>query len=646
MIKMLKAFYSATNTAAQPSTGLFGQQNNATSGFGQPAQTQPAAPAFGGFGQSTNTGGGLFGNNAAKPAGGGLFGNTTTSTDNKPTFSFGQTNTATQASTGLFGQQNNQQQAQPAQGGGLFGNLGGGSTFGQQNNTGNTGGLFGNNAAKPTTSLFGNTSTTTPAPTLNFGGGASTNTGGGLFGGGGGGTSLFGNNQQQQQQQPQQQTQQSGGLFGGGGGGSSLFGSTFGQNQNNQPASGFNLSQPAPSFGGFGQSQNQQNNLQQSGSQGYPQLNTSIDQNPYGNNPIFANVQPIQSSGPQAVSVDSGKKQPALAISYRGAPRSTPKITKLRGFATSTSSPGLNGSRFGSPAVGSASPLAASAISRSATSSPSLALITNGGNAGYSLPPEAFVARPSVKKLVIDQKHRESSDFLSRRRNGTATPAQTTSQTDNNASERAKIAFIPQGDAAERHADISPSKTNGNKGKSVAMSAQSSAQGGATANGKKASPSADRALADGDYYTKPDISALKRMSNDDRAEVQDFVVGRLGYGEVCWLEAVDLTGLRSLDELMGTVVIIEDREVMVYPGEYEDDKPDVGQGLNVPAAVSLKNCWPLDKATRNPIKDPNNARVQQHVKKLRKKQETEFVDYEVETGTWTFKVQHFSRYVC
>lgn len=631
----------ASSNTAQPSTGLFGQQQTANTGFSQANQTSTPAPAFGGFGQTNNTSG-LFGNNANKPAGGGLFGNNSSTTENKPAFSFGQSNINAQPSTGLFGQQNAQQQ--PAQtSGGLFGNLGsGGSTFGQQNNPASSGGLFGNNAAKPPGGgLFGNTSASTPAPTLNFGTGtASNNTGGGLFGGGTGTTSLFGNNQQQQPQTTQQ-TQPTGSLFGGGTGGS-LFGSTFGQNntQNNQSTSGFGLSQPASTFGGFGQSSNQANNLQPM--QSMPLLNTSIDQNPYGNNPIFANVQPVQ-AGIRAVPLETTKKQPALTISYRGTPRSTPKINKLRGFATSASASSLADSRFGNPAIAAGSPLAASAISRSAASSPALALLGNGGSGGYSLPSEAFVSRPSVKKLVIDQKSRENPDFLARRRAGNVTPAQSQSQPENHNADKPRLPSA-QGPEPEGSSVDAVSRTNGSKAKSAMMSAQSSAQG--AGNSRKAQPAIERALVDGDYYSKPDIGTLKRMSKEDRAEVHDLVIGRHGYGEISWLEPVDLTALRSLDELMGSVVIIEDREVMVYPGEYEDDKPDIGQGLNVPAAVSLKNCWPLDKATRNPIKEGNNPRVQQHIRKLRKKQETEFVDYEVETGTWIFKVQHFSRYVC
>lgn len=668
--------------SSQPATGggLFGQASTTTPAFGQ-SSAQPASSGFS-FGQNNTAGtsGGLFG---AKPAGTGLFGGgASAGTDNKPSFSFGANNNASQPSTGLFGQQTQQPAQQPAAGGGLFGNLGQStSTFGQNTTSaaGTGGGLFGN-AAKPAgTGLFGGGASTTggaAAPSFSFGGGntgaqqpgqtGSTGLGGGLFGGGGG--SLFGNNQNQQQNtQPQQQPQAGGtGLFGGGastfGGGNSgggLFGG-LGQNQNQQqqqqqpqqPSTGL-FGSTAPSlggstgFGGFGQSQNNlmQNNqslLGQSQPAPLQPLNLSIDQNPYGNNPIFANVQPAKAAeGPRAYDADQPKKQLPLHISYRGTPRSSVKINKLRGFATSASSPGgLGASRFGSPAT-PGTPLVNS-LSRPSTASPAPG---SALDLSFSLPPQAFAARPSVKKLIIDKKHRENPDLLFGRgkASGTATPVNeaTPSQT----SQRA--VFNPDAETAER-SSVPLSRDGSRTTITSASKGKAPVTNGTAASEKAISRPAqpNKPLEEGDYYTKPDFKELQSMSEEDLSEVHDFVVGRVGYGEICWLEPVDLTGLASLRELLDRVVVIKDKEVMVYPDEYDDEKPEVGQGLNVPAVISLKNCWPLDRATREPLKDPNHQRVKQHIRKLEKKEDTEFVDYEAATGTWTFKVAHFSRYVC
>lgn len=495
--------------------------------------------------------------------------------------------------------------------------------------------------------------------------------GGGLFGGG---SSLFGNNQNQQNTQQQQPQQAGTGLFGGGAstfgtgatGGGGLFGN-LGQNQNQQQqqpqqqstglfgSTAPQLGGGGGGFGGFGQPQNNLQNqslLGQSQQQAPLQpLNLSIDQNPYGNNPIFANVQPAKpSEGPRAYDADQSKKQLPLHISYRGTPRSSIKINKLRGFATSASSPGLGASRFGSPAT-PGTPLINS-LNRPGTASPAPGTASAGAGAldlSFSLPPQAFAARPSVKKLIIDKKHRDNPDLLfgrGGRASGTATPTGEQSPAPA-ASQRA--VFNPDAETAERNSvplsrDGSRTMSSANKGK--APIANGSAVDDSRSNSRSVPPQSNKPLQEGDYYTKPDFRVLQSMSEEDLAEVHDFVVGRVGYGEICWLEPVDLTGLPSLRELLDKVVIIKDKEVMVYPDEYDDEKPEVGQGLNVPAVISLKNCWPLDRATREPLKDPNHQRVKQHIRKLEKKEDTEFVDYEVSTGTWTFKVAHFSRYVC
>ncbi|GAW14273.1 hypothetical protein ANO14919_036740 [Xylariales sp. No.14919] len=230
---------STTNTGG----GLFGNNPSTTGGFGQTGTS-----AFG-----SNTGGGLFGNKPATT--GGVFGSTATT-------------------------------SQPAQSGGLFGTSGS-SGFGTNTNTGTgafgstntntSGGLFGNaNQSKPGFS-FGNTGNTgnTGTNTGGFGSGTNnafgspnTNTGGGgLFGAtstsnnnnttGGGG--LFGNSTQQNTSAfgntggfgTQNQQQQTGGLFGSTQqkpASSGLFGSTnnasstggglFGNSTNNTSAFG------------------------------------------------------------------------------------------------------------------------------------------------------------------------------------------------------------------------------------------------------------------------------------------------------------------------------------------------------------------------------------------------------------------------
>lgn len=96
-----------------------------------------------------------------------------------------------------------------------------------------------------------------------------------------------------------------------------------------------------------------------------------------------------------------------------------------------------------------------------------------------------------------------------------------------------------------------------------------------------------------------------------------------------------------MEDLLGGIVRLEDRNATVYPEEYEDIKPPPGEGLNVPATITLENCFPLDKSTRKPIKDGDHPRVQQHVKRLRNLEGTEFIEFEAASGRWSFSVEEF-----
>ena len=74
------------------------------------------------------------------------------------------------------------------------------------------------------------------------------------------------------------------------------------------------------------------------------------------------------------------------------------------------------------------------------------------------------------------------------------------------------------------------------------------------------------------------------------------------------------------------------------------DKPDVGQGLNRPAEVTLHGVFKRDRDSGQPLRDA--ASVDAYVKRLKKlaaKQSSRFLDYNAEQGTWRFEVEHFSR---
>lgn len=83
-------------------------------------------------------------------------------------------------------------------------------------------------------------------------------------------------------------------------------------------------------------------------------------------------------------------------------------------------------------------------------------------------------------------------------------------------------------------------------------------------------------------------------------------------------------------------------ELAVYPDDWED-KPPQGQGLNRPARITLLNCYPRDKATKQFITDLNDPRHARFLKRVKNIPETEFVSY-TDDGAWTFEVKHFSKY--
>ena len=470
----------------------------------------------------------------------------------------------------------------PSTGGGLFG---GGSTFGQpaQNPGGGLGGgLFGSKPAQPATGggLFGS---------------SNQSTGGGLFG-------------STNQAQPQQQT--------------SLFGSSA-------PSGGLGGSL----FGG-GASTNQQPGQQQQVAYA-----SAEDPNAYGSNPLFASV------GNSPARPVEEKKKPPIFTAFRGTPinRSSTKITRLRGFGTSSTS---------SPAQTNGSPLSfASSIGPSALSATSGTpargsplRLGNGLSDDVVLSPNAFVSRPSVKKLVIDRKSARSLGSPASAKDGAATPG------------RSKVTFNPEVEIPAR-SSLFGSSIASRGGGAVEEETSFAVSEGADGNTTFDSPSLNK-TADwpsrrpptastaarpkpGDYYTVPSLDTLRNFPAAKLRAVTDLVVGRVGFGQVAFSQPVDLTTLDTVEDLLGGIVRLEDRNATVYPDEYEDIKPPPGEGLNVPATITLENCFPLDKSTRKPIKEADHPRVQQHVKRLRNLEGTEFVDFEAESGKWTFEVQEF-----
>uniref|UniRef100_A0A803YGZ8 Nuclear pore complex protein Nup98-Nup96 n=1 Tax=Meleagris gallopavo TaxID=9103 RepID=A0A803YGZ8_MELGA len=592
-----KTAFGTTTTGFGTGTtgGLFGQQTQTTSLFNKP------------FGQATTT------QNTGFP-----FGNTST---------LGQPNTSTM---GIFGA------TQPSQPGGLFGtaattNAGtafgtGTGLFGQANTGFGVGGsvppvcvLEGFGANNAGNSLFGNK----PA-TGTLGTGLGTGFGTAL---GAGQTSLFGNTQPKL-----------GGTLGTGAFGAPGF--------NTSTATlGFGAPQPAVALTDPNASAAQQAVLQQ-------HLN-SLTYSPFGDSPLFRNPMSDPKKKEERLKPTNPAAQKALTtpthykLTPRPATRVRPKALQSAGSAKSQLFDGLDDDE------------------------PSL---SNG----------AFMPKKSIKKLVL--KNLSGSSLFSpvnRESDDLASPPEYPENGD-----RFFLSVPPdenhrqdgEREEEEEHHEVtrfytnpiakpipqSPENTvhkhqNSVDDTIVALNPRAALRNGLEGSSEEASFHDDSlhdereeeaetvhhvhpagiVLTRAGYYTIPSMEELAKFTNDkNECIVTDFTIGRKGYGSIFFEGEVNLTNL-NLDD----IVHIRRKEVIVYPDD--EKKPPIGEGLNRRAEVTLDGVWPTDKTSRGLIKSPERLAEMNYEGRLEsvsRKQGARFKEYRPETGSWVFKVAHFSKY--
>ncbi|XP_006032139.1 nuclear pore complex protein Nup98-Nup96 isoform X2 [Alligator sinensis] len=639
---------AATSSAA---TGLFGSTTTNT-GFSYGQNKTGFGTSTTGFG--TGTTGGLFGQQPQttslfnKP-----FGQATTTQNTG--FSFGNTSTLGQPNTntmGLFGA------TQPTQSGGLFGttantNAGTGfgtgtGLFGQANTGFGVGGstLFGN---KPAT--FGTTTTSAPS----FG----TTTGGGLFGFGTNtaGTSLFGNKPT------------TGSLGTGLGTG---FGTALGAGQtslfgNTQPklggtlgtgafgAPGFNTSmatlgfgapQPAVALTDPNASAAQQAVLQQ-------HLN-SLTYSPFGDSPLFRNPMSDPKKKEERLKPTNPAAQKALTtpthykLTPRPATRVRPKALQTSGSAKSHLFDGLDDDE---PSLSNGAFMPKKSIKKlvlkNLSSSNLFSPVSREAEdlASPSEYPENG-ERFNFLSRSIDENHRqdgepeEEDDHHEVTRFYTNPIAKPIPQTPENAVHKHQNSV----DDTIVALNMRVALRNGLEGSSEDASYHEESlqddREDETENMHHLHP-AGIVLTKVGYYTIPSMEELAKLTND-RGEciLTDFTIGRKGYGSIYFEGEVNLTNL-NLDE----IVHIRRKEVIVYPDD--ERKPPVGEGLNRRAEVTLDGVWPTDKTSRCLIKSPErltDMNYEGRLEAVSRKQGAQFKEYRPETGSWVFKVAHFSKY--
>lgn len=624
----------STGFGAQPAAGTgFGANTGAFGGAAQPAQTsafggggafgstaQQNKPAFGaGFGAApaAATGGGLFGNNNQQQTQqqpqqtGGLFGGA------KPAFGAA----PAPASGGLFGAQPG---AQPQQTGGLFGNptpattnTGGGLFGGQQNPPAqSSGGLFG----KPTgTGLFG-APTTTPTQTQ----------GGGLFGG----SMSSGQQQQPQQQQPM---------------GTSLFGGN--QQQPN------NLGQSSMGNSMFGQSQQQQ------------QFTTSISDSPYGNSKLAGLGSSMNGGsplGPIATPIAGQTKKAAAIPHHKIAPRQPSLTPRLGGSFSRSASP------FGPSSTGGQTAHNGS-LNRSFNAGNKLNLFDNDDSvlSAGAFTPGGSSRMNSLKKLVIDKKIRDHDLFAGSQEprpkaieNGSARSStksilkKTVSFDMTGGDSREQDPYGTNGSPIRQSHGANPTteelgyirgtperRRNRDEDLTPQSSQSSHTESDSSSIGKELAlvnkPEDDK--SQGTYWMVPSASKLKSYPKEQLKKFIGLTVGRRGYGSVRFENPVDLTNMEvELEDIPGNVVTFDQRVCTVYPEGLT--KPPPGKGLNVPATITLEDCFPVTKNERGKIRDPEHPRYITHIRRLKGIKDTEFVDYIAKEGIWIFRVAHFTTY--
>lgn len=368
-------------------------------------------------------------------------------------------------------------------------------------------------------------------------------------------------------------------------------------------------------------------------------MTASISEPLSQNLPIFQMLPP----GPRAVDLDQQPKKkpgffvdvptrspvPRIQLSY------TPANSKLRGFATSTSG----------AALGVSTNPFASSLTNGKVNALALSRLDGKGPDGLlgrsSSPSLGSGGRQSVKKLILDKK---------------VEPADLFSQSNSRASPH-RVTFSPALSQAAREKEVAREKeamASATPAPPVEtpMPAARKAPGRFTAQStlnvlgsQPSSPSkevsAPKALEHGSYWVKPDLPTLVNLGYEDLSAFKDLVVGRVGYGEIHFMESIDLTNLPRLGALLGEIVKFDDKECSVYPDTDEADKPAPGSGLNVRARIILVRCWATDKATREPIKDEKDPGAVKHLKRLKAMKDTHFESFDIQEGKWTFTVDHF-----
>lgn len=139
-----------------------------------------------------------------------------------------------------------------------------------------------------------------------------------------------------------------------------------------------------------------------------------------------------------------------------------------------------------------------------------------------------------------------------------------------------------------------------------------------------------------DYNLYPSLVEMARMTELQLSSIENLSIEN-EYGQILWEGETDVRGIN-----FDVLVNLDLYSATVYPEEIERQnlKPEVGQGLNKPATITLFKIFPSMNA--------NEAARRKFAENLKKKTsnipDAEFISYDEYHGVLSFKVAHFTTY--
>lgn len=140
-----------------------------------------------------------------------------------------------------------------------------------------------------------------------------------------------------------------------------------------------------------------------------------------------------------------------------------------------------------------------------------------------------------------------------------------------------------------------------------------------------------------EYWCTPSIEDLSKLSSLELAHVENFTAGRKGFGNLMFKYPVDLSAFEgNWDQLLHKTILFQHRTLQVYPNEV--NKPSEGNGLNVPAVITLEKVFPRQYDVLN----PDMGLLERHIQRLKSTHGMKFISFDPINGTYVFEVEHFS----